>query len=296
MRFYPHIQSLFFPYPPKTCRFLGFCLRSVLPPRRLIFPTCILIYYQNGLEMSSIFLDFQIHDDKRGMKMEKKINPFKEKIKIEMIKKGYNQTKMADLLGISNQAFSAWLNGSNPKIETVEKITKILKLPAGYFFQGSGNINKKETIQTPAISADDATWLKNAIPLTSNNTIQLPILADVPAGLPEFSDRDVEMFVDIPRFIFPGADFVVKCIGDSLEPKIHKGDYCVIRKMQEPLDGRAMLVKAESGFCMKVVRKEKDVIKLCSTNPKYKPFTPKELSIIGLIIGHWSRDDKEHWQ
>ena len=120
-------------------------------------------------------------------------------------------------------------------------------------------------------------------------------MADVPAGLPEFSDRDVEMFVDIPRFMFPYADFVVKCIGDSLEPKIHKGDFCVIRKTQEALDKRAMLVKTENGICMKIINKVGNIIKLCSSNAKYKPFTPSELSIIGLIIGHWSRDDRETW-
>lgn len=231
------------------------------------------------------------------MKTRDKKNPLHKKVKIAMLESGLNQTQLAEKIGITRQAFSEWLaNSINPKIEMIRKIAKATGKPLEYFLENTGNVNKKEMIQTPAISADDATWLKNAIPLTTNNTIQLPILADVPAGLPEFSDRDVEMFVDIPRFIFPGADFVVKCIGDSLEPKIHKGDYCVIRKMQEPLDGRAMLVKAESGVCMKIVRKEKNAIKLCSTNPKYKPFTPKELSIIGLIIGHWSRDDKEHWQ
>ncbi len=72
--------------------------------------------------------------------MSKKTNPFKEKIKIEMLKKGYTQTKMADLLGISNQAFSAWLNGGSPKIETVEKIARVFGYPSNYFFENSGNI------------------------------------------------------------------------------------------------------------------------------------------------------------
>ena len=133
-------------------------------------------------------------------------------------------------------------------------------------------------------------------PLTDKNTISLPILADVPAGLPDFSDKDVETFWDIPRWVFPGADFVVKCNGDSLEPKLHLGDYCVIRKTEEPLHGRAMVVKTENGICMKVINKRKDgTIELRSTNPKYKPFVPEELTIVGLIIGHWSRDDKENW-
>lgn len=72
--------------------------------------------------------------------MNKKTNPFKEKIKIEMLKNGYTQTKMADMLGISNQAFSAWLNGGSPKLETVSKIAKLLGRPANYFFENSGNI------------------------------------------------------------------------------------------------------------------------------------------------------------
>ena len=72
--------------------------------------------------------------------MSKKTNPFKEKIKIEMLKNGYTQTKMASLLGISNQAFSAWLNGGSPKIETVEKIARAFGYPPNYFFENSGNI------------------------------------------------------------------------------------------------------------------------------------------------------------
>lgn len=72
--------------------------------------------------------------------MSKKTNPFKEKIKIEMLKNGYTQTKMAELLGISNQAFSAWLNSGSPKIETLKKIAHLLGLPNNYFFENSGNI------------------------------------------------------------------------------------------------------------------------------------------------------------
>ncbi len=137
--------------------------------------------------------------------------------------------------------------------------------------------------------------LKKVIPLTDNNTISLPILAGVPAGLPEYSDKDVAYFTSIPRALFPGADFVVECIGDSLEPRILKGDFCVIRKMDEPLHGKPMLVKTENGFCMKVICKEGKKIKLCSVNHGYKPFIPKELEIVGLILGTWSRHDKDNW-
>lgn len=194
------------------------------------------------------------------------------------------QTKLADDLNINQSSVSNWIKGRNfPNPDLIKKMAVLFGV-------------MEETVRSALNMSEEFMTEVKAIPLTPSNTIQLPILADVPAGLPEYSDRDVEVFVDIPRFLFPGADFIVRCIGDSLEPKIRKGDFCVIRKIQEPLDGRAMLVKSESGICMKVIKKVKDNIELCSTNPKYKPFTPKELTIIGLIIGHWSRDDREHWE
>ena len=195
------------------------------------------------------------------------------------------QTKIAKDLGISHVSVLRWFSGQlKPSEENLQKMADTY----GISLKTIKKIFETEDTEfSPSV---------RMTPLTDKNTISLPILADVPAGLPEFSDKDVETFWDIPRWVFPGADFVVKCNGDSLEPKLHLGDYCVIRKTEEPLHGRAMLVKTENGICMKVINKKKDgAVELCSTNPKYKPFVPEELTIIGLIIGSWSRQDKENW-
>lgn len=193
--------------------------------------------------------------------------------------------RLARELKVDDSTVSAWVAGrANPPADKVEKISKLFK------------ISEKEVKKAFGIEDKEFSRSLRVTPLTDKNTISLPILADVPAGLPEFSEADVETFWDIPRWVFPGADFVVKCNGDSLEPKLHLGDYCVIRKTEEPLNGRAMVVKTELGICMKVIKKLPDgTIQLCSTNPKYKPFIPEELTIVGLIIGHWRRDDKENW-
>lgn len=195
------------------------------------------------------------------------------------------QTKIAKDLGVSHVSVLRWFSGQlKPGEENVQKLSDVYHLPV-------------KTIRK-MFDMEDLEFSRSlrVTPLTDKNTISLPILADVPAGLPEFSDADVETFWDIPRWVFPGADFVVKCNGDSLEPKLHQGDYCVIRKTTEPIHGRAMVVKTERGICMKVIKKLSDgTIQLCSTNPKYKPFIPEELTIVGLIIGSWSRQDKENW-
>ena len=216
-----------------------------------------------------------------------------EKMKsLEQLLKDFNggilrgsQSKIAAALKVSTGNVSDWVSGrTNPSEENIKKMAKLF------------GVEEREVRAAFGIEDKEFSRSLRVTPLTDKNTISLPILADVPAGLPDFSDKDVETFWDIPRWVFPGADFVVKCNGDSLEPKLHLGDYCVIRKTTDPIHGRAMVVKTENGVCMKVIKKLKDgTIQLCSTNPKYKPFIPEELTIVGLIIGSWSRQDKENW-
>ena len=204
------------------------------------------------------------------------------------------KAKLAELLGLARPSIIEWFNGrSKPSEQNITKMSALFSIDTQELWD---MFNDKFEDPISERDSNEFSPSVKAVPLTPNNTVTLPILADVPAGLPEYSDRDIEMFVDIPRWLFPGGDFVVKCNGDSLEPKLRLGDYCVIRKTTEPIHGRAMVVKTENGVCMKVINKLSDGhIQLCSTNPKYKPFIPEELTIVGLIIGSWSRQDKENW-
>ena len=192
------------------------------------------------------------------------------------------QTKLAEDLGVNQSSVSNWISGRNfPNPDLIRKMADLF------------NVSEQEI--RACFQNEEFVSNVPAVPLTDKNTIQLPILADVPAGLPEFSDRDVEIFKDIPRDMFPGgADYVIRCIGDSLAPRFAKGDFCVVRNEIEPIHGRPMLVETETGYCMKVINKTKQGVQLCSINKKYKPFYPKQLRIVGLIIGLWSRTDREN--
>lgn len=139
---------------------------------------------------------------------------------VELLERKYGsirgaQSKLADDLGINQSSVSNWLRGRNyPNPDVIKKMAKLFSVKEDELwaiFNPYANDKKKQK-QIEGLREVEA------IPLTQHNTIQLPILADVPAGLPEYSDRDVEMFVDIPRFLFQGADFIVRCVGDSLEP------------------------------------------------------------------------------
>lgn len=207
------------------------------------------------------------------------------------------KVKLANSLGVSVATAGRWVNGTQrPTEQYIRKIAQLTGLKEDdireAFEKAQEQIKEKEEPYKP--QPGEFVQSFTATPLTAKNTVQLPILADVPAGLPEYSDRDVEIFKDIPRDMFPGADFVIRCIGDSLSPKFEIGDFCVIRKTTEPIHGRPMLVETETGYCMKVIKKTENGVQLCSINKKYKPFFPKSLRVIGLIIGLWARTDKEN--
>ena len=144
--------------------------------------------------------------------------------KFELLLQKYNggnllgaQTKLARDLGISRQNISFWAQGRNfPSKDKVEKMALLFGV----------SVNEvKEALNMPIAPSEMKRPTVEVLPLTPNNTINVPILADGPAGLPEWSDRDVEYFFDIPRWLFPKADFVIRCIGDSLAPRIQKGDF-----------------------------------------------------------------------
>ena len=201
------------------------------------------------------------------------------------------KTKLAKMLGVALPSVIEWFNGrSKPSEQNVQKMSGLFSIDEKELWDMFNNVYEED--DTPKKTE----FLREVefTPLTPKNTVSLPILADVPAGLPDYSDRDVEIFKDIPRDMFPGADFVIRCIGDSLSPKFDIGDFCVVRKTEEPMHGRAMLVETETGYCMKVINKTSKGTQLCSINKKYKPFYPKKLRIIGLIIGLWARTDKEN--
>lgn len=212
--------------------------------------------------------------------------------KFELLLQRYNggnfrgaRAKLARDLDVTEATVGRWTQGGMfPSKDKLERMAILFGVSVDEVIQSLNMPKPSEMQKKPTLEV---------YPLTQQNTINLPILADVPAGLPDWSDRDVEYFFDIPRWLFPKADFVIRCIGDSLAPRIQKGDFCVVRKEDKPIDGKTMLVKTEDGFTMKKIHKLPDgKIELCSTNDNYKPFVPEELDIIGLIIGHWSRDDK----
>ncbi|MCM8804824.1 MAG: helix-turn-helix domain-containing protein [Candidatus Omnitrophica bacterium] len=192
---------------------------------------------------------------------------------------GLTQEELAKLLGVHQVTVAHWEIGKfEPNQDTIKKLSQILNKPISYFFS-EGNYSQIY-LKKPEVS-----FVKD------ENIIHLPVMAKIPAGLPDYSEDDVEGYISIPRYLYPSAKIVVQANSDSMSPKIEAGDYCIIRFTTDLLPNKIMLVETEEGFIIKKVVKTKgDKIELHSINQSYKPIRPKHLKIIGEVVGILKRN------
>jgi SOS-response transcriptional repressor LexA len=196
------------------------------------------------------------------------------KIKNLMAEKNINQSELAKELGITRGVVSGWFRGvRNPKKETIERIANVLKVPVSQLLFD-------EEVDTSTIT-----------PLTPMTTIKLPILTTVVCGKPDYCTIDeqvIDDFVEVPKLLFPDSSFIVRCIGESMLPEIPPQAYCIIKKIDVPLNNKNMLVKTENGYTIKRIKVVDGKIELHYLNPSGKKITPKEVKIIGKVVGTYN--------
>ena len=196
------------------------------------------------------------------------------KIKNLMIEKKINQSDLAKELGITRGVVSGWFRGvRNPKKETIERIANVLKVPLSQLLID-------EEIDTSTVQ-----------PLNDLTTMKLPILTTVVCGKPDYCTIDeqvIDDFAEVPKKLFPDSDFIVRCIGESMLPEISPQAYCIIKKIDVPLNNKNMLVKTENGYTIKRIKVVDGKIELHFLNPSGKKITPKEVKIIGKVVGTYN--------
>lgn len=195
------------------------------------------------------------------------------KLKRLLEEKNITQTKLAEMLDCRQSIISRWIKGisANPKKETIDKLANALNVPPTYFL---------EEIDTSTVQ-----------PLNDITTMKLPILTTVVCGKPDYCTIDeqvIDDFIEVPKNLFPDSDFIVRCIGDSMLPEIPPQTYCIIKKIDVPLNNKNMLVKTENGYTIKRIKVVDGKIELHYLNPEGKKIIPKEIKIIGKVVGTYN--------
>ena len=203
-----------------------------------------------------------------------------ENIKKRRKELNYSQKKVAEYLGISQQAYSKYENNLNSfNFETALKLGEILEISLddlGLDYRSSGENN----------IAPDYSNIKGIMPLPEMRKV--PLLGAIACGEPIYREEDE--WISLPNDI--KADFCLRCQGDSMiNARINDGDIVFIKSCPEVENGQIAAVSIDNEVTLKRVYyyPEKNKLVLNPENPTYEPFVfmneePNDIRILGKAV------------
>ena len=219
-----------------------------------------------------------------------------EKLKARRKELKLTQKEIAEELGISFQAYSAWERGiKEPSKEKVAQLENILKVAKGYFTQ----------IEIVRLYNSLSKQGKDKVVLYARNLAQeeqTQKVATMPERLYEYRVYE-RMSAGIGASVYGDQnfdtvyfneelahDFASWVSGDSMEPKYQNGSVALIRETGFDYDGAVYAVVCNNQTYIKRVYREEDGLRLVSINPKYKDIFisyEEDPRIVGIIVGNF---------
>jgi len=116
--------------------------------------------------------------------------------------------------------------------------------------------------------------------------VKIPVLGNVAAGLPLFSEENLERYIRLPgETLSKGKHFALNVKGDSMQDVgILDGDTAVF--VQRPTANNGDIVVAminEEAYTLKRFFREKHRVKLKAENPIYPPIYSQNVKILGKL-------------
>ena len=219
-----------------------------------------------------------------------------EKLKARRKELKLTQREIAEQLGISFQAYSAWERGvKEPSQEKVTQLENILKVPKGYFTQIeivrlyqslSKQGQEKVVLYARNLSQEEQAQKVTAIP---ERLYEYRVYERMSAGIGA-SVYDDQNFDTVYFNEELTHDFASWVSGDSMEPKYQNGSVALIRETGFDYDGAVYAVVCNNQTYIKRVYREENGLRLVSINPKYKDIFisyEEDPRIVGIIVGNF---------
>ena len=219
-----------------------------------------------------------------------------EKLKARRKELKLTQKEIAEELGISFQAYSAWERGiKEPSKEKVAQLEGILKVAKGYFTQieivrlynSLSNQGKEKVVLYARNLAQEEQAQKVAD--MSKRLYEYHVYERMSAGIGAsvYDDRNFDTVYFNAELAHDFASWVA---GDSMEPKYQNGSVALIRETGFDYDGAVYAVVCNNQTYIKRVYREEDGLRLVSINPKYKDIFisyEEDPRIVGIIVGNF---------
>ena len=217
-----------------------------------------------------------------------------DKLKARRKELKLTQKDIADQLGISYQAYSAWERGvKEPSKEKVKRLEQILKVPKGYFteieivrlYNTLSNKGKNQVVEYARDLMQKEKTQK--VISVSENLYEYHVYEKMSAGIGAsvYDDRNYDTVYFDEEL---AHDFASWVSGDSMEPKYHNGSVALIRETGFDYDGAVYAVVCNSQTYIKRVYREEKGLRLVSINPKYKDIFisyDEDPRVVGISVG-----------
>lgn len=219
-----------------------------------------------------------------------------DKLKARRKELKMTQKDIADQLGISYQAYSAWERRvKEPSKEKVKQLEKILKVPKGYFTEIDivrlyNTLSNKGKNQVVEYARDLVQKEKTQQVISiSENLYEYHVYEKMSAGIGAsvYDDRNYDTVYFNEEL---AHDFASWVSGDSMEPKYHNGSVALIRETGFDYDGAVYAVICNNQTYIKRVYREENGLRLVSINPKYRDIFisyDEDPRVVGIIVGNF---------
>ena len=219
-----------------------------------------------------------------------------EKLKARRKELKLTQKDIADQLGVSYQAYSAWERGvKQPSREKVKLLEQFLNAPKGYFteleivrlYKTLSDEGKDQALSyvRKLVQKDQC---KNIVSI-SEKLYEYHVYEKMSAGIGSsvYNDQNYDTVYFHEEL---AHDFASWISGDSMEPKYQNGSVALIRETGFDYDGAVYAVVCNSQTYIKRVFREENSLRLVSINPKYEDIFlsyDEEPRIVGIIVGNF---------
>ena len=219
-----------------------------------------------------------------------------EKLKARRKELKMTQKDIADQLGVSYQAYSAWERGvKQPSREKVKLLEHILKVSKGYFTEleivrlyNTLSDEDKDQALNYVRSLVQKEKCKNVVSI-SEKLYEYHVYEKMSAGIGSsvYNDQNYDTVYFDEEL---AHDFASWVSGDSMEPKYQNGSVALIRETGFDYDGAVYAVVCNNQTYIKRAYREEDGLRLVSINLKYKDiFIPydEDPRVVGIIVGNF---------
>ena len=218
-----------------------------------------------------------------------------EKLKARRKERKMTQKDIADQLGISYQAYSAWERGVKaPSKDKVNQLEQILKVPKGYFTEIEivrlyNVLSDKGQNQVLEYTRKLVQEESRKIVTVSENLYEYHVYEKMSAGIGAsvYDNRNYDTVYFDEEL---AHDFASWVSGDSMEPKYHNGSVALIRETGFDYDGAVYAVVCNNQTYIKRVYREEEGLRLVSINPRYDDIFisyDEDPRVVGIIVGNF---------